>query len=155
MRERRPAGEGVYRPLYLCGIAVEPALVKAVLPGGGTLSMITEKPNGRMVEYNLAVDDKKALSLDHVWWERGHDVGWVAEVYTTLDGGILSEDERYVVAGNAGFSTAASPASCRSHRSRPSTQRSRPTTQASTTLPSIEELLLAFTEAVEKSFACH
>ncbi|WP_237551101.1 hypothetical protein [Streptomyces sp. SID5614] len=54
-------------PGSLCGITVEPALVKAVLPGGDSLTTATVKPNGGTVRCNLSVDGKDALSIAQAW----------------------------------------------------------------------------------------
>ncbi|WP_412080995.1 MULTISPECIES: hypothetical protein [Streptomyces] len=65
-------------PASLCGIPVDPALVKAALPGGNSLTMATERPNGGTVRCNLSVDSKQALSLAQAWWTQGQTTATAA-----------------------------------------------------------------------------
>nr|WSU73386.1 hypothetical protein OG499_10640 [Streptomyces anulatus] len=98
MLRRRPAREGVHR----AGIPVDPALVKAALPGGDTLSAATVKPNGGTVRCNLSVDGKEALSLAQAWWSQGQTTATVSQGYSNTDDGVLSEDGRFVHTEKAG-----------------------------------------------------
>ncbi|MFI1780170.1 hypothetical protein [Streptomyces rubiginosohelvolus] len=141
-------------PGSLCGIAVEPALVKAVLPGGGSLTSATVKPNGGTVRCNLSVDGKEALSLAQAWWGDRDSATGVAQGYAHTDNGTLSEDERFVYTGRAGVGQTVS--SCEvAEQPEQDLYIVVETRDTGIDDPeAIEKLLTAYTKAVEGSPAC-
>ncbi|MFD7214001.1 hypothetical protein [Streptomyces cyaneofuscatus] len=141
-------------PSSLCGISVDPALVKAALPGGNALSTATQKPNGGTIRCNLYVDSKLVLSLAQAWWSEGKTTAAVAPAYPGTKEGTMSEDERFIYSGKAGVG-----------RTVPSCKVSRhpeqdlyvavETRESGVDDPdAIEKLLTAYTKAVEESPAC-
>ncbi|MEU6627121.1 hypothetical protein ABZ905_02390 [Streptomyces parvus] len=141
-------------PASLCGISVDPALVKAALPGGDSLSAATEKPNGGTVRCNLSVDGKQALSLAQAWWTEGQTTATVSQGYSDTDDGTMSEDLRFVHTGKAGVGKTVS--SCKVS-SQPEQDLYTVVQTRDTGIDdpeAIEKLLLAYTKAVEASPAC-
>ncbi|MFH8374353.1 hypothetical protein [Streptomyces cyaneofuscatus] len=141
-------------PSSLCGISVDPALVKAALPGGDSLTSAAQKPNGGTVRCNLYVDSKLVLSLAQAWWSEGKTTAAVAPAYPGTKEGTMSEDERFIYSGKAGVG-----------RTVPSCKVSRhpeqdlyvavETRESGVDDPdAIEKLLTAYTKAVEESPAC-
>ncbi|MEU1090540.1 hypothetical protein ACFYPN_00155 [Streptomyces sp. NPDC005576] len=106
-----PAAKNYTVPTTLCGVTVEPALVKAALPGGDFLSSAVSKPNGGTTRCVVSVDGKVALRLTQAWWGRGETGTTVAEAYAYTDGGETTDDYRFVWAGKAGVGKTASCAS--------------------------------------------
>ncbi len=141
-------------PSSLCGISVDPALVKAVLPGGDSLTTATEKPNGGTVRCNLSVDGKLALSLAQAWWTQGQTTATVSQGYSDTDDGTMSEDLRFVHSGKAGVGKTVS--SCEVSR-QPEQDLYTVVETRDTGIDdpaAIEKLLIAYTKAVEGSTAC-
>lgn len=89
-------------PTSLCGTPVDPALVKAVLPGGDSLSSASSRLSGGATRCNVSVDGKAALSLTQSWWGEGETAAMVSEGYAGTDDGALSDDGRFVYTGKAG-----------------------------------------------------
>ncbi|MFJ9889588.1 hypothetical protein ACIQRW_27550 [Streptomyces sp. NPDC091287] len=141
-------------PTSLCGITVDPALVKAVLPGGDSLTSAIQKPNGGTVRCNLSVDGKLVLSLAQAWWTHGQTTATVSQGYSNTDDGTLSEDERFVYTGKAGVGKTVS--SCKvSEQPEQDLYIAVETRDSGVDDPdAIEKLLVAYTKAVEGSAAC-
>lgn len=95
-------------PTSLCGVDVDPAQVKALLPGGDSVSATPSKPNGGTTRCDVSVDGRTALRLAQTWWGRGETATTVAEAYDGTDGGAASDDYRFVYAGKAGVGKVAS-----------------------------------------------
>ncbi|MFD9500518.1 hypothetical protein [Streptomyces sp. NPDC060035] len=95
-------------PASLCGVAVDPALVKAALPGGDSVSSALSKPNGGTTRCDVSVDGKAALRLAQAWWSAGQTATTVAQGYADTDDGTVSDDGRFVYAGKAGVGRTAS-----------------------------------------------
>lgn len=141
-------------PTSLCGIPVDPALVKAALPGGDSLSTATVKPNGGTVRCNLSVDGKEALSLAQAWWTQGQTTATVSGGYSDTDDGKVSDDLRFVHTGKAGVGKTVS--SCKVKR-QPEQDLYTVVQTRDTGIDdpaAIEKLLVAYTKAVEGSPAC-
>ncbi|MGC5531776.1 hypothetical protein [Streptomyces sp. SR-10] len=141
-------------PTPLCGIPVDPALVKAALPGGGTLSTATVKPNGGTVRCNLSVDGKEALSLAQIWWSQGQTTATVSQGYANTDDGVLSEDERFVHTEKAGVGKTVSSCKVSEHPEQDLYTVVETRDTGVDDPAAIEKLLVAFTKAVEGSAAC-
>ncbi|MET7870239.1 hypothetical protein [Streptomyces cyaneofuscatus] len=141
-------------PSSLCGISVDPALVKAALPGGDSLTSATVKPNGGTVRCNLSVDGKEALSLAQAWWGEGDSAAWVAQGYSHTDNGTLSEDERFVYTGRAGVGQTVSSCEVSEHPEQDLYIVVETRDTGIDDPDAIEKLLTAYTSAVEKSAAC-
>ncbi|MFJ9318688.1 hypothetical protein [Streptomyces globisporus] len=141
-------------PGSLCGIAVEPALVKAVLPGGDSLASATQKPNGGTIRCNLFVDDKLVLSLAQAWWSEGKATAAVSPAYPGTKDGTMSDDERFVYSGQAGVGRTLP--SCRvSEHPEQDLYTAVETRDSGIDDPAaIQKLLVAYTKAVEGSPAC-
>ncbi|MFH9202806.1 hypothetical protein ACH4KT_36015 [Streptomyces anulatus] len=141
-------------PPSLCGITVDPALVKAVLPGGESLTTATTKPNGGTVRCNLSVDGKEALSLAQTWWTQGQTTATVSQGYSNTDDGTMSEDERFVYTGKAGVGKTVP--SCKvSGQPEQDLYIAVETRDTGVDDPdAIEKLLVAYTKAVEGTAAC-
>ncbi|MEU5558788.1 hypothetical protein [Streptomyces globisporus] len=137
-----------------CGIAVEPALVKAVLPGGDSLTSATQKPNGGTVRCNLSVDGKEALSLAQAWWGDRDSATGVAQAYAHTDNGTLSEDERFVYTGRAGVGQTVSSCEVSEHPEQDLYIVVETRDTGIDDPEAIEKLLTAYTKAVEGSAAC-
>ncbi|MFJ7410362.1 hypothetical protein ACIQWZ_06065 [Streptomyces sp. NPDC098077] len=141
-------------PTSQCGITVDPALVKAVLPGGDSLTTVTTKPNGGTVRCNLSVDGKEALSLAQTWWTQGQTTATVSQGYSNTDDGTMSEDERFVYTGKAGVGKTVS--SCKVPK-QPEQDLYIAVETRDTGIDdpdAIEKLLVAYTKAVEGTAAC-
>ncbi|WSS28871.1 hypothetical protein OG770_22925 [Streptomyces sp. NBC_01185] len=95
-------------PTSLCGTPVDPALVKAALPGGESLSSAPSTPNGGTTRCDVSVDGKAALRLTQAWWGERDTGAAVAQGYAHTDGGTTSDDLRFVYAGKAGVGKVAS-----------------------------------------------
>ncbi|MFD3789356.1 hypothetical protein [Streptomyces cyaneofuscatus] len=141
-------------PSSLCGITVDPALVKAALPGGDSLTSATVKPNGGTVRCNLSVDGKEALSLAQAWWgERDNAMG-VAQGYADTDDGAVSEDLRFVHTGKAGVGKTVSSCKVPRHPEQDLYTVVQTRDSGVDDPDAIEKLLIAYTKAVEGSPAC-
>ncbi|MFB8050188.1 hypothetical protein [Streptomyces rubiginosohelvolus] len=141
-------------PGSLCGITVEPALVKAVLPGGDSLTTATVKPNGGTVRCNLSVDGKDALSIAQAWWSQGQTTATVSQGYSHTDDGTLSEDERFVHTGRAGVGRTVSSCEVSEHPEQDLYIVVETRDTGVDDPEAIEKLLVAYTKAVEGSPAC-
>ncbi|MFH9243349.1 hypothetical protein ACH4KO_34405 [Streptomyces anulatus] len=141
-------------PTSLCGITVDPALVKAALPGGDSLTTATTKPNGGTVRCNLSVDGKEALSLAQAWWGDGDNAAGVAQGYSHTDDGVLSDDLRFVHTGRAGVGKTASACKATEHPEQDLYVVVETRDTGVDDPAAIEKLLIAFTKAVEGSAAC-
>ncbi|WP_330322784.1 hypothetical protein [Streptomyces anulatus] len=141
-------------PASPCGIPVDPALVKATLPGGDTLSTATVKPNGGTVRCNLSVDGKEALSLAQAWWSQGQTTATVSQGYSNTDDGVLSEDERFVHTEKAGVGRTVSSCKVSEHPEQDLYTVVETRDTGVDDPAAIEKLLIAFTRAVEGSAAC-
>ncbi|MFH9263909.1 hypothetical protein ACH4KN_06535 [Streptomyces sp. NPDC017546] len=141
-------------PASLCGIPVDPALVKAALPGGDTLSSTTSKPNGGTGRCNLSVDGKEALSLAQAWWGDGDNAAGVSQGYAETDDGTLSEDERFVFTGKAGVGKTISSCEMSEHPEQDLYTVVQTRDSGVDDPDAIEKLLIAYTKAVEGSDAC-
>ncbi|MFI1221089.1 MULTISPECIES: hypothetical protein [unclassified Streptomyces] len=141
-------------PTSLCGITVDPALVKAVLPGGDSLTSATQKPNGGTIRCNLSVDGKLVLSLAQAWWSEGHTTAAVSQAYPGTDDGTVSEDERFIYTGEAGVGKTV-PACKASEHPEQDLYTTVETRDSGIDDPdAIEKLLVAYTKAVEGTAAC-
>ncbi|MET7412639.1 hypothetical protein [Streptomyces rubiginosohelvolus] len=141
-------------PTSLCGIPVNPALVKAVLPGGDSLASATVKPNGGTVRCNLSVDGKDALSIAQAWWGDRDSATGVAQAYAHTDDGTLSEDERFVHTGRAGVGRTVSSCEVSEHPEQDLYIVVETRDTGVDDPEAIEKLLVAYTKAVEGSPAC-
>ncbi|MCT6776450.1 hypothetical protein LXH09_07445 [Streptomyces sp. CS7] len=141
-------------PTSLCGITVNPALVKDVLPGGDSLTTATVKPNGGTVRCNLSVDGKEALSLAQAWWGDRDSATGVAQAYAHTDNGTLSEDERFVYTGRAGVGQTVSSCEVSEHPEQDLYIVVETRDTGIDDPEAIEKLLVAYTKAVEGSAAC-
>ncbi|MFF8553195.1 hypothetical protein ACF058_10205 [Streptomyces sp. NPDC015501] len=141
-------------PTSLCGIPVDPALVKAALPGGDSLTTATTKPNGGTVRCNLSVDGKEALSFAQAWWGRGDNAAGVSQGYANTDDGTLSEDERFVHTGKAGVGKTVSSCKVSEHPEQDLYIVVETRDTGVDDPEAIEKLLVAYTKAVEGSAAC-
>lgn len=140
-------------PTSLCGTAVNPALVKAALPGGDSLSSAPSKPNGGTTRCDVSVDGKAALRLTQTWWGTRETATTVAAAYDGTDGGAASDDYRFVYAGKAGVGKVAS---C--------TSSDHPEMDLFTVIQvldsgvddqtAMKSLITDYTKAVEQSAAC-
>ncbi|MGQ4718666.1 hypothetical protein ACUN22_33910 [Streptomyces anulatus] len=141
-------------PTSLCGITVDPALVKAVLPGGDSLTTATTKPNGGTVRCNLSVDGKEALSLAQAWWGDRDSATGVAQGYANTDGGKLSDDLRFVHTGKAGVGKTVPSCKATEHPEQDLYAVVETRDTGVDDPEAIKKLLIAFTKAVEGSAAC-
>ncbi|WP_228993355.1 hypothetical protein [Streptomyces sp. DH8] len=141
-------------PSSLCGISVDPALVKAVLPGGDSLTTATQKPNGGTIRCNLSVDGKLVLSLAQAWWSEGKTTAAVSPAYPGTKDGTMSEDERFIYSGQAGVGRTVPSCKTSEHPEQDlyTTVETRDT--GIDDPEAIEKLLVAYTKAVEGSTAC-
>ncbi|MGW0856250.1 hypothetical protein [Streptomyces sp. NPDC002690] len=103
-----PAAKNYTVPTPLCGITVDPAQVKAALPGGESVTSAISKPNGGTTRCVVSVDGRVALRLTQAWWGRGETGTTVAEAYAYTDDGETTDDYRYVWTGKAGVGKTAS-----------------------------------------------
>ncbi|MCX5396826.1 hypothetical protein [Streptomyces sp. NBC_00102] len=97
-----PAAKNYTVPTSLCGVTVDPAQVKAALPGGDSLSSAVSKPNGGTTRCVVSVDGTAALRLTQAWWGKGETGVTVSAAYAYTDGGETTDDSRFVWAGKAG-----------------------------------------------------
>ncbi|MET8841218.1 hypothetical protein ABZW67_14120 [Streptomyces rubiginosohelvolus] len=141
-------------PGSLCGIAVEPALVKAVLPGGDSLTSATQKPNGGTIRCNLYVDDKLVLSLAQAWWSEGKATAAVSPAYPGTKDGTMSEDERFIYSGQAGVGRTVPSCKTAEHPEQDLYIAVETRDTGIDDPEAIEKLLTAYTKAVEGSPAC-
>ncbi|MFD6420356.1 hypothetical protein [Streptomyces sp. NPDC060198] len=103
-----PAAKNYTVPTTLCGVAVDSAQVKTLLPGGDSLTSATSKPNGGTTRCDLSVDGKPALRLAQAWWGRLDTGATVAAAYSGTKGGETTGDYRYVWTSKAGVGKTAS-----------------------------------------------
>lgn len=140
-------------PTSLCGTPVDPALVKAVLPGGDSISSASSRLSGGAIRCDVSVDGKAALSLTQSWWSEGQTTAMVSEGYAGTDNGALSDDGRFVYAGKAGVGKTSS---CTS--SEHPEQELYAVVQVSDSgiddQTVIKSLIVDYTKAVERSAAC-
>ncbi|MEU4178844.1 hypothetical protein [Streptomyces sp. NPDC026589] len=141
-------------PTSMCGMPVDPALVKAALPGGDTLTSATQKPNGGTVRCNLSVDGKLVLSLAQAWWSEGHTTAAVSQAYPGTDDGKLSDDLRFLHTGQAGVGKTVSSCKASEHPEQDLYTTVETRDSGVDDPAAIEKLLVAYTKAVEGSAAC-
>ncbi|MGW3584708.1 hypothetical protein ACWDM8_25690 [Streptomyces rubiginosohelvolus] len=141
-------------PGSLCGIAVEPALVKAVLPGGDSLTSATQKPNGGTIRCNLYVNDKLVLSLAQAWWSEGKATAAVSPAYPGTKDGTMSEDERFIYSGQAGVGRTVPSCKTSEHPEQDLYIAVETRDTGIDDPEAIQKLLTAYTKAVEGSPAC-
>lgn len=96
------AKENYTVPTSLCGVTVDPAQVKALLPGGDSLATAISKPNGGTTRCDVSVDGKAALRLAQTWWDRLDTGATVAAAYSGTNDGETTDDYRFVWTGTAG-----------------------------------------------------
>ncbi|MFF9686003.1 hypothetical protein [Streptomyces sp. NPDC014623] len=138
----------------LCGTPVDPALVKAVLPGGDSISTAISKPNGGTVRCNVSVDGKAVLSLAQAWWGDGDNAAGVSQGYADTDDGTLSDDGRFVHTGKAGVGQTASACASSDHPEQDLYTVVQVLDSGVDDQAAIESLIIAYTKAVEGSAAC-
>ncbi|MEV6474130.1 hypothetical protein [Streptomyces sp. NPDC051657] len=141
-------------PTSLCGIPVDPALVKAALPGGDSLTTATQKPNGGTVRCNLSVDGKLVLSLAQAWWSEGHTTAAVSQAYPGTDDGTMSEDERFIHTGKAGVGKTVPSCKASEHPEQDLYVTVETRDSGVDDPDAIKKLLVAYTKAVEGTAAC-
>ncbi|MFD4238959.1 hypothetical protein [Streptomyces sp. NPDC058542] len=141
-------------PTSMCGTPVDPALVKAALPGGDSLTTATQKPNGGTVRCNLSVDGKEALSLAQTWWTQGQTTATVSQGYSNTDDGTMSEDERFVHTGKAGVGKTVPSCKASEHPEQDLYVTVETRDSGVDDPDAIKKLLVAYTKAVEGSAAC-
>ncbi|MGW1468637.1 hypothetical protein ACWCPT_30375 [Streptomyces sp. NPDC002308] len=140
-------------PASLCGISVDPSLVKPLLPGGNALSSALSKPNGGTAHCDVSVDGKAALRLTEAWWDAQDNAAAVAAAYHGTSGGTASDDYRLVWAGKAGIGKAAS---CTSSEH----PEQHPFAVVQVLSPGIDDraavksLVIAYTATIGRSAAC-
>ncbi|MCX5396824.1 hypothetical protein [Streptomyces sp. NBC_00102] len=149
-----PAAKNYTVPTTLCGVTVDPAQVKALLPGGDSFSSASSKPNSGTTRCDLFVDgDKASMRLTQTWWDR-LDTGFgVSGAYSGTNGAETTDDYRFAWTGTAGVGKTSS---CTS--SKHPDMRLFAIIQAFD--PSIDDkaamktLINSYTESVDKSAAC-
>ncbi|MER6021941.1 hypothetical protein [Streptomyces anulatus] len=141
-------------PPSLCGTTVDPAQVKAVLPGGDSLTTATQKPNGGTIRCNLSVDGKLVLSLAQAWWSEGHTTAAVSQAYPGTDDGKLSDDLRFVHTGTAGVGKTVPSCKASEHPEQDLYITVETRDSGVDDPDAIEKLLVAYTKAVEGTAAC-
>ncbi|WP_371623283.1 hypothetical protein OG245_10645 [Streptomyces sp. NBC_01116] len=141
-------------PASLCGITVDPALVKAVLPGGDSLTTAVQKPNGGTIRCNLSVDGKLVLSLAQAWWSERQTTAAVAQAYPGTGDGTMSEDGRFVHTGKAGVGKTVPSCQASEHPEQDLYITVETRDSGIDDPAAIEELLVAYTGAVEGTAAC-
>ncbi|MFJ9110825.1 hypothetical protein [Streptomyces sp. NPDC102283] len=141
-------------PTSLCGVAVDPALVKAALPGGDSLTTATQKPNGGTIRCNLSVDGKLVLSLAQAWWSEGQTAATISQGYSNTDEGILSEDERFLHTDRAGVGKTVPSCKASEHPEQDLYVAVETRDSGVDDPAAIERLLVAYTKAVEGTAAC-
>ncbi|MCX5396825.1 hypothetical protein [Streptomyces sp. NBC_00102] len=97
-----PAAKNYTVPTTLCGVTVDPAQVKALLPGGDSLSSAPSAPNSLTTRCDLSVDGKPALRLTQTWGDRMDTGATFASGYAGTDDGETTGDYRLVWAGKVG-----------------------------------------------------
>ncbi|MFD6420357.1 hypothetical protein [Streptomyces sp. NPDC060198] len=97
-----PAAKNYTVPTTLCGIPVDSAQVKPLLPGGDSLSLTASKPNSGTVRCNVSVDGKIVLRFTQTWWDR-LDTGFkVSGAYSGTNDAETTDDYRFAWTGTAG-----------------------------------------------------
>ncbi|MEU1090541.1 hypothetical protein ACFYPN_00150 [Streptomyces sp. NPDC005576] len=97
-----PARKNFTVPTSLCGITVDPAQVKPLLPGGDSLSTAISKPNSGTVRCDLSVDGKTVLRFTQTWWDRLDTGMTVSGAYSGTNGAETTDDYRFAWTGTAG-----------------------------------------------------
>ncbi|MFG2426233.1 hypothetical protein [Streptomyces sp. NPDC048590] len=140
-------------PTSLCGTPVDPALVKAVLPGGDSIASAKSRLSGGATRCDVTVDGKAALSLTQSWWNERDTTAMVSEGYAGMDGGTLSDDGRFVYTGKAGVGKTSSCTSPEHPEQNlyAVVQVSDSGTDDQTVM---KRLIVDYTKAVEQSAAC-
>ncbi|WP_432105017.1 hypothetical protein [Streptomyces sp. bgisy091] len=132
---------------------MDPALVKAVLPGGASIASATSRLSGGATRCDVTVDGKAALSLTQSWWSERDTTAMVSEGYAGTDDGTLSDDGRFVYTGKAGVGKTSS---CTS--SEHPEQNLYAVVQVSDSgtgdQTAVKSLIVDYTRAVEQSAAC-
>ncbi|MEV3861041.1 hypothetical protein AB0J38_42870 [Streptomyces sp. NPDC050095] len=140
-------------PESLCGVAVDPTLVKALLPGGDALTSAAAKPNGGTQRCDVSVDGKEALRLSQTWWASSESATTVAKGYAGLDDGTASDDGRFVHAGTGGVGEAASCTSSK-HPEQKLYAVVQVLASGIDDEDGVEKLVTDYTKGVEQSAAC-
>ncbi|MFD9780176.1 hypothetical protein ACFWZS_20935 [[Kitasatospora] papulosa] len=140
-------------PASLCGTPVDPALVKAVLPGGDSISSATSRLNNGATRCNVSIDGKAALSLTQAWWSEGQTTATVSEGYAGTDDGALSDDGRFVYTGKAGVGKTSSCTSSE-HPEQDLYAVVQVSDSGIDDQTVMKSLIVDYTKAVERSAAC-
>ncbi|MFC8227533.1 hypothetical protein [Streptomyces sp. NPDC057287] len=140
-------------PTSLCGVAVDPALVKALLPGGDSVSSASSQPNGGTTRCDVSVDGKAALRLAQAWWGAGETAATVAQGYADTDGGTASDDSRFVHTGKAAVGRTASCTSS-AHPEQDLFAVIQVLGSGIDDPTAMKSLVTDYTEAVDRSAAC-
>jgi hypothetical protein len=139
-------------PAALCGVSVDPALVSDVLPVGKTLKVQEKKPVPSRSNCQVNVDGKAALIVSQEWWEKEDGISDVARSVPQLESAKLSGDDsiRSITGAAMRVKSCAAP--------------NRPDHNLFTTLEihadgvddaaAVQELMTAYTHAVEDSATC-
>ncbi|MFJ8753379.1 hypothetical protein ACIREO_29210 [Streptomyces sp. NPDC102441] len=141
-------------PTSLCGVDVDPAQVKALLPGGDSVSPASSEPNGGTTRCDVSVDGKAALRLTQTWWGAGETGVTVAEAYDGTDGGATSHDYRFVYAGKAGVGKTASSCKSSEHPEQDLYAVIQVLDSGIDDQTAMKSLITDYTKAVDQSAAC-
>jgi hypothetical protein len=139
-------------PGALCGVSVDPALVSDVLPAGKTVEVRENKPVPSRNNCQVNVDGEAALIMSQEWWEKEDGISDVARSVPQLESAKPTDDDSV----HSGTGAAMRATSCKAP--------DRPEHSLFTTLEihadgvddaeAVQELITAYTHAVENSDTC-
>ncbi|WDT91531.1 hypothetical protein H0E86_10145 [Streptomyces sp. SCSIO-PteL053] len=140
-------------PTSLCGITVDPALAKAALPGGDSLTTATQKPNGGKPAATCTWT-KAGSQPRQAWWSEGKATAAVSPAYPGTKDGTMSEDERFIYTGQAGVGRTVPSCKTSEHPEQDLYIAVETRDTGIDDPEAIEKLLTAYIKAVEGSAAC-
>ncbi|MFF8927127.1 hypothetical protein ACF1AO_07650 [Streptomyces longwoodensis] len=142
-------------PSTLCGVPFDTSLIGPFLPAGRNLSVKQSSPNGGTTRCDVNIDGELAIRHMQTWWADGENAATVSEGYDRMEDGQLIDDERYFYSGTGAVGKTS--VSCKSPEH--PEQRLYGVVQVyapgRSDAKAMKKLVLAYTEALDSSSACH
>jgi hypothetical protein len=141
-------------PSALCGVAVAPEIVSALLPPGERLSFEEKRPVHRRAECRANVDGQVALIVSQEWWEDSDTLVDVAASVPQLESAVLSDDSNTYMNSPTGAVMKASGCDSPDHPGHSLFTALEVHADGVDNAEATKKLITTYTQAVEDSDTC-
>ncbi|MER5937664.1 hypothetical protein ABT121_10135 [Streptomyces sp. NPDC001928] len=102
-------------PRTQCGISLDPELLDPFLPGGEEIVVKQSSPNGGTKRCDVIIDGETVVREVQAWWNAGESVTAVADACAKMDGGQVTDGDRYFYSSTGGVGKTAEPCKSTEH----------------------------------------